>query len=470
MADLKLNVKLVQQLVMTPQLQQAIKLLQMSRLELEQTISQEILENPVLEEGLEITTKPVEESEKNNVVDSFDWDKYAESYNVNSSTPGSLKTSSDNQFANFENFITKTENLYDHLLWQLRMTGLSTEEESFGKIIIEHVDEDGYLDLDFRDLVSISKTKLTYEEAEEVLLKIQEFDPVGIASRNLKECLMQQIRHLDFKDGNLITIVKEHLDDFEKRNYKSISKKLDIAEDEVVELSKIILSLEPKPGRAFSQNDIHYIVPDVYITKVEDQYVVNLNDEGIPNLKINAYYKRLISEKSSILDEEKQAKDYIKDKIKSAVALIKSLQHRQKTIYKVTEAIANKQKDFLDHGISKLKPMILREIAEEVNMHESTISRVTTNKYVHTPQGIFELKYFFNNPVSSLAGSQDVASESARELIKSIITNENSKNPYSDQQIVEELKKHNIDIARRTVAKYREMLGLLPSSKRKKYI
>lgn len=468
MGNLKLNVKLSQQLVMTPQLQQAIKLLQMSRLELQQTIGKELLENPVLEEGLNAIIK--EDKDKgSDFDDNFDWEKYVESYNVNSSTPASSrvsKKSGEDQFVNIENMVTKTESLYDHLIWQLRMTGFSNKEEDFGKLIIENINDDGYLDVDFDKLKK--KTNLKEEAAEEVLLKIQEFDPVGIAARDIKECLLQQVRQLNIKDTKIVTLIKNYLDDFEKRDYKALSKKLDISEDKVVELAKIILSLEPKPGRAFTQNDAQYIVPDVYVVKVNDEFVINLNEEGIPSLKISSYYKNIIHDKN--VKDNPEAKEYIQDKIRSAVALIKSIQHRQKTIYRVTEAIFKRQKDFLDFGVSKLRPMILREISEDIDMHESTVSRITTNKYVHTQQGIFELKFFFNNPVSSLGGNQDVASASARELIRKIVSSENPKKPYSDQQIADQLKKHNIDIARRTVAKYREMLNILPSSKRKKHI
>jgi len=466
MGDLKLNIKLSQQLVMTPQLQQAIKLLQMSRMELQQTINNELLENPVLEEVIESADPNIiSESDLNKGSDGNVQD-YLDSYDANSSTPPSIRSfkNIDDHF-NIENLATRTENLYDHLVWQLKMTGMSKKEEEFGEKIIQNINDDGYLQLDFNDLVKDSG--FSYEEAEEVLLKIQEFDPVGVGARDIKECLLQQVRQPHLKDGKLASLINNNLAALEKRNYPALARKLDVSIDRVYELAKIVLSLEPKPGRSFSQNDAQYIVPDIYVLKIGNEYVVTLNDDGMPRLRISNYYKNIIHDKTMYI--KKDDKDYINDKLRAAVALIRSIQHRQKTIYKITEAIVKKQTEFLEHGVSKLRPMILREIAQDVNMHESTVSRVTTNKYVFTPQGIFELKFFFNNPVSSTAGD-DVASESVREKIRQLITDENTKSPLSDQQIADELKKHNIDIARRTVAKYREMLGILPSSKRKKYI
>jgi RNA polymerase sigma-54 factor len=466
MGDLKLNVKLSQQLVMTPQLQQAIKLLQLSRMELQETINKELLENPVLEETIDSADPNIVKETKDNVNGG---EEYLDSFDANSSAPPTIRThrpSYDEQIFSIENIATRAETLYDHLLWQLKMTGFSKKEEDLGEKIIQNVNDDGYLSVDFDELAKASG--LSYDEAEEVLLKVQEFDPVGVAARNLKECLLQQARQLNLKDGKLISLIKTSLSELEKRNYGAIARKLRITQERALELAKIVLSLDPKPGRAFSLNEAQYIVPDIYVFKIGDEYVISLNEDGIPRLRVSTYYKNMATDKKSGV--EKKDKEYLQERLRSAVALIRSIQNRQKTIYKVTEAIVKKQKDFLEQGVSKLKPMILREIAEEVGMHESTISRVTTNKYVHTPQGLFELKFFFNNPVSSVMGSDDVASESVRQKIKEIVSSENARSPYSDQDIADELKKSNIDVARRTVAKYREMMGILPSSKRKKHI
>jgi RNA polymerase sigma-54 factor len=473
MGDLKLNVRLSQQLIMTPQLQQAIKLLQMSRLELQGTINQELMENPVLEEVAEapdpniISESTATQEETPPSIDD-NWQDYVESYDSSSSSApiaSRARSSVDENFS-LENIATKKESLYDHLIWQLRMSGMDKKEEEFAERLIENISDDGYLQLNLNDVAK--DFGFTYDQAEEVLLRIQEFDPIGVGARDIKECLLQQVRQLNYNDAKLIALIKNHLGDFEKKNYTAIAKKLDISIERVHELSKLILSLEPKPGRAFTQNDIQYIMPDIYVVKIDNEYVVMLNDDGMPKLRISTYYKKMAHDKKNML----QAKDreYLNENIRKAVALIRSIQHRQKTIYKVTEAIVKKQFDFLEHGVSKLKPMILREIAEDVGMHESTISRVTTNKYVHTPQGIYELKFFFNNPVSSSSGGDDLASESVREHIRKLVQNEDVKKPLSDQQIVELLKRENIEIARRTVAKYRDILGILPSSKRKKHI
>jgi RNA polymerase sigma-54 factor len=473
MGDLKLNVRLSQQLIMTPQLQQAIKLLQMSRLELQGTINQELMENPVLEEVAE-APDPNIISESSTTPDETppgvddSWQDYIENYDSSSSSAPISSRSYSNIEDNFslENIAVKKESLYDHLIWQLKMTGLSKKEEAFGEKIIENISDEGYLQVNFADLAKDSG--LNYEQAEEVLLKIQEFDPVGVGARDIKECLLQQVRQLNYNDAKLIALIKNHLPDFEKKNYSAIARKLEITVERVHELSKVILSLEPKPGRAFTQNDVHYIVPDIYVVKVDQEYVIMLNDDGMPKLRISSYYKNMAHDRKNSL--QTKDREYLNENIRKAVALIRSIQHRQKTIYKVTEAIVKKQLEFLEHGVSKLKPMILREIAQDVGMHESTVSRVTTNKYVYTPQGIYELKFFFNNPVSSSSGGDDMASESVREHIRKLVQNEDVKHPLSDQQIVELLKKENIELARRTVAKYRDILGILPSSKRKKYI
>lgn len=471
MGDLKLNFRLSQQLVMTPQLQQAIKLLQLSRIELQQTINSELLENPVLEEVIDapdpnLVQEGKKDSEEN---PEGSWEDYVQGYDSNSSTPPSIRAQrSSEEFFNIENLGARTETLNDHLMWQLKMTGLSKKEEAFGERIIENINEDGYI-VNFEELAKDSD--LTHDEAEEVLLRIQEFDPVGIASRDLKECLLQQIRQLNIKDGKLVALVKSHLTDLEKKNFPLIARKLGITVDKAIELTKFVLSLEPKPGRAFSFAETQYIVPDIYVLKVGKEYVISLNDDGLPKLRVSNYYKNMVEAKALKVGKlDDKSKNYIQDKLRSAVALIRSIQHRQKTIYKVTESIVRKQVEFLEHGVSKLKPMILREVAQEIGMHESTVSRVTTNKYIHTPQGIFELKFFFNNPVSSKVGSEDVASESVRQKIKQLVDAESPKAPLSDQQIVDELKKLHIDVARRTVAKYRDTLGILPSSKRRKYV
>ncbi|MFM8313758.1 MAG: RNA polymerase factor sigma-54, partial [Deltaproteobacteria bacterium] len=308
------------------------------------------------------------------------------------------------------------------------------------------------------------KENFDVHEVEAVLYRIQEFDPIGVASRDLKECLLVQIYDLKENDDLLEAMIENHLSDLEKKNYGAICKALNLSMEEVVERVKIIEELEPKPGRAFGGSPAHYIIPDIYVVKRGDEYVVMLNEDGLPKLKISSFYKNLLDKES---ENQQITKDYVQGKLRSAVWLIRSIHQRQRTIYKVTESIVKQQYDFFEKGISHLKPMVLRDVADDIGMHESTISRVTTNKYVHTPRGIFELKFFFNSGISRVHGA-DVASETVKEKVKAIIATEPPAHPFSDQKIVELLLKENINIARRTVAKYREMLGILPSSRRKK--
>ncbi|MBI3019243.1 MAG: RNA polymerase factor sigma-54 [Deltaproteobacteria bacterium] len=469
---MKQTLKLSQSLVMTPQLQQAIKLLQLSRLELENLVTQEMIENPVLEESPE---HDEEESRKQKMEedryasqekqekivegeDSFDWQSYVESYQPVAPLP----ISKGEEAASFENVITRTTNLQDHLMWQLQMTHFTKEEERMCQIIIGNLNEDGYLNTSLEELAA--KEGFPLEDAEAVLKVIQEFDPVGVGSRDLKECLLVQAKQLGLKDNTVELIIRDYLHHLEKKNYSAIAKALDLPMERVIELSKIIFEMEPKPGRSFSSIDTHYITPDVYVYKMNDQYVISLNEDGLPRLKISNFYKNALQGKEA----SSLTKEYIQDKLRSAVWLIRSIHQRQRTIYKVTESIVKHQLDFLEKGLERLKPMVLRDVAQDIGMHESTVSRVTTNKYVHTPQGIFELKFFFNSSIGRM-GDVEVASESVKDKIKKMVTSEDVRHPHSDQKIVEMLQADGINIARRTVAKYREMLNILPSSKRKKF-
>src|SRR3989338_1309983 len=465
MSGMKQTLKLGQQLVMTPQLQQAIKLLQLSRLELEKVVNTELLENPLLEEEVqsvenkEIVKEGGKKEEK--LVegkDSFDWESYAESYNTSSSMPY-VKQSDEAPI--YENFMTKAQTLTDHLQWQLKLSELKYEECEIGSFIIGNLNDDGYLTMSIEEIAQ--KESWSKEAVEKVLKRIQEFDPVGVASITLQECLLKQLDYFEIDDKDVRAVIGEHLKNLENRNYPAVARALGISQDTGVEIVKLIHELEPKPGRSFAVLDTQYITPDVYVHKVGDEYVIVLNEDGLPKLKISSFYKNLLNTK----DTSTLTKDYIQDKLRSAVWLIRSIHQRQRTIYKVTESIVKHQKEFFEKGLRFLKPMVLRDVADDIGMHESTVSRVTTNKYVHTPRGIFELKYFFNTSVSKDDGA-DIASESVKLRIKEMCAGEDLKRPYSDQRIVEILKSKNINIARRTIAKYRDMLGILPSSKRKK--
>lgn len=468
---LKQTLSLSQQLVMTPQLQQAIKLLQLSRMELENLINSELVDNPTLEESsdsegtaqsMETTEVASTKAEENpQTGEDFNWENYLENFKSAPSLP--VHQGQDEDLPTYENTLAQPSSLCDHLMWQLKLGDFSDEQKKIGEVIIGNINDDGYLQASIEEIVS--KENFDPHEVEAVLYRVQDFDPIGVGSRDLKECLLVQIYDIAGEDEILERMVENHLTDLEKKNYPAISKALGASMDEIVRRVKLIEELEPKPGRAFGGSPSHYIIPDIYVAKRGNEYVVMLNEDGLPKLKISPLYKSLLGEKTG----GSNTKEYIQGKLRSAVWLIRSIHQRQRTIYKVTESIVRQQVEFFDKGIAYLKPMVLRDVANDIGMHESTISRVTTNKYVHTPRGIFELKFFFNSGISRVSGG-DVASESVKEKVKAIIASEIPAHPFSDQKIVEMLLKDNINIARRTVAKYREMLGILPSSKRKKVI
>lgn len=495
--ELRQHLKMSQQLVMTPQLQQAIKLLQLSRLELVDLIRTEINENPLLDEGpeeeeradgaspaeakLEELAPPVKEAEKAEEVkgeegsNEIDWDQYLDHYQLQGHTAPSNKNMGDEDLPGFEATLTRKGDLGDHLIWQMRLSAFTPEEEQVAMLIIGNLDPDGYFrmpavegeldDSAVRDpLMRVAfEAGVGIEFAESVLKKVQGLDPPGVAARDLRECLLLQAHHLNADLPEVVAIVDRHLKHLESKNYAAIARDLKLPIDQVVKAVKVIASFEPKPGRAYTSEEAQYITPDVTVQKVGDRYVTLLNDDGLSKLRISGMYRQALKNGSA-----GAAKEYIQDKLRSAVWLIRSIHQRQRTIYKVTDSIVKFQKDFFDKGIAYLKPLILRDVAEDIGMHESTVSRVTTNKYVHTPQGIFELKFFFNSAISR-TGGDDIASEAVKNHIKQIVAAEDPKHPHSDQKIVELLKGQNIEIARRTVAKYREVLAILPSSKRKKF-
>lgn len=474
--EIKQQLKLSQQLIMTPQLQQAIKLLQLSRLELLDSLHQELEANPVLEESagedLEASqtekgpgeTEAPEEDRQTEVTigeqafEGMDWDNYLNDYYV----PRSEDITEDRDIPSYENMVSKKTSLVDHLLWQLSLSNLTTEEEFIASEIIGNLDVNGYLMASLEEIAQSSGQ--TVDLADKVLERIQEFDPLGVASRNLKECLLIQARHLTGPIPWVEAIIKDHLNALETKNYHAIARALQAPMEEIIPAIEIILNLDPKPGRMYSDEESQYISPDIYVYKMGQDVHIVLNEDGLPRLRINAFYKKALGQRGTVSES---TREYIQEKLRSAIWLIKSIHQRQRTIYRVAEAIFKFQREFLDHGVSHLKPLILKDVAEEVQMHESTISRVTTNKYVHTPQGIFELKFFFNSSVAG-AGGDTVASESVKERIRLLITDEDQTHPLSDQELTELLLKEEIHIARRTVAKYREALGALSSNKRKK--
>ena len=475
--SMKQSLALKQALRMTPQLQQAIKLLQLSRLELETEIRKELVENPVLEEGMEVANEDVvKESETPQQdadmqdprkQDEFEWDDYFEKQQKSRETNFARN---NDEIMNYENVIASKETLHDHLTWQAGLYGFNEEELTQATMLIEYINDDGYLGT---PLDQIAKDEgMLEKDLEETLFFVQQFDPPGVGARDLKECLLIQAKHIQEDTHDFVHLIKNHMHDLEKKNYPGIAKTMNISVDEVVDMCKIINTMEPKPGRIFAQNDTHYVTPDVYVYKVGDEYVVSLNEDGLPKLRISNFYKNMLAEEDKKKKEKgagkNEAQDYVQDKLRSAVWLIKSIHQRQRTIYKVAESIVKHQGEFFEKGPAFIKPMILRDIANDIEMHESTVSRVTTAKYMHTPQGIFELKYFFNSGINTTSGGS-LASESVKLKIKNLVDDEDPKKPLSDQKIVDLLKADGIKIARRTVAKYRDVLKILPSSKRKKY-
>jgi RNA polymerase sigma-54 factor len=468
--EIKQDLRLTQQLVMTPQLQQAIKLLQLSRMELQETIAQEMKENPVLEEvssleeasdqeeisGLEEKVHQDEPAEAPEPIKEFDWEEYMEGHGMSTYNP----PKSDGEGASWENFLTRQVTLSDYLFWQLRMSEATPQEYEIGTLIIGNIDENGYLQGSLDEICRDVDCSAT--QSEEILTLIQSFDPAGVGARDLRECLMIQLTGLSEREPLAEHIVESCLAYCKKRDYRGLARKLKVPLAQVLAAVEIISHLDPKPGRPFSSDEARVIIPDVFVYKVEGDYVVVLNDDGLPKLRINTYYRNMLD-----TEADNVPRGYLKEKMKSALWLIRSIQQRQMTLYKVTKSIVKFQRDFIDEGINALKPLVLREVADDIEMHESTVSRVTTNKYVHTPQGIYELKFFFSGKVGGFG--KEVSAKRVQNLIRELIAEEDPRKPLSDEKICQLLKeRHTITIARRTVAKYREMMKILSSSERKK--
>ena len=475
----QLQMKQTQQLVMTPQLQQAIKLLQLSRLELADMVRQEILENPVLDdsattEGAEsvlidqpeaAAEEPVKaQSDREDEVrilsipdNISEWESYLES---NQNLPYYIREEMEKP--SFEGLISRPDSLQEHLGWQLRMTKLNEEETAAGTTIIGNLDEDGYLRGSFTEILAPLGSRAT-SVGEAVLERIQGFDPPGVAARDLKECLLIQLTQLNVDSEICRTLVEEHLEALARGDLDRVARECGVSRADVAVAYSVIQQLEPKPGRPFGGEAAVYITPDAHVFKMGDEWTILLNDDGMPKLRINSYYRELLQRGDKLPSEDKE---FLLEKIRSASWLIKSIDQRQRTIYKVVKSILEKQAAFFEKDVRYLKPMVLRDIAEDIGVHESTVSRVTTQKYLSCPHGLFELKYFFNPGIQTLSGEM-LASESVRAKIGDIIKAEDSRKPLSDQAISDMLRLEGIDIARRTVAKYRESMGLLPSSRRK---
>lgn len=500
---LRLDLKLSQKLIMTPQLQQAIKLLQLSRLELQQSLAQHLMENPLLEElqaeaeeadGAAAEDKPEElapsptaeqteedrstpeEREAPEELSAAGWEEYFGSdRRVGDSE---YPSSSQDDFPSYEQTVAKATSLEEHLLWQLSLSGLSEREKTLGRLIIGNLDDDGYLRIPLSEVVN--ETDFSEVEAESVLKDIQTFDPTGVAARDLPECLLLQLGHLGrnpmgslgarpgaLKGSVLEGIILHHLKDLEKKQYSRIAKAMNITVEEVFQATKLIENLEPKPGRPFANTQNYVIVPDVFVVKNEGEWVVLLNDDGLPRMRISPYYKQLMA---SGQGGSAETKAYLDEKLRAAQWVIRSIEQRNKTIVKVVSSIVKFQEQFFEHGIQYLKPLVLKQVAEDIGMHESTISRVTANKYMYCPQGMLELKFFFNAGLQRADQPSDMLSSvTVREMIRKMVSEEDARRPLKDEEIAARLRSQQIMIARRTVAKYRAEENIPSANQRKRF-
>lgn len=504
--EMKLQMRMSQRLVMTPMLQQAIRLLPMTKLELVQAIRQELEENPMLDELLEDdqdidrdqeldkSDDEYERDEGDPMVDTLDhqgeapaesrdeplfeeqatlvtgdetekreeidWDAYMQEDLYEGSTGERY-----DERPSLENTLKQGEGLESHLMWQLSYSALTDDESRLGEIIIGNLTDEGYL---ATGLVSLAEEAgVTEDEMEDALILVQSFDPPGIAARDLKECLHLQVVANGYKGTLVEELVKNHLERLDERNFPKLARQLDFEIDDVIDAVRTIREFDPKPGLQYTPDTTHYITPDLFVVKVDDDYQVYLNDEGVPRLRINPVYQTILKDKENRDASQKETREYLDTKYRSALWMIKSIEQRRQTMLKVGRSLCTFQREFLDKGMNYLKPLILKDVADDIGMHESTISRVTTNKYIHTPQGLFELKYFFHSSVGSYLGN-DMSSVRVKEMIKQLVKEEDDTKPLTDDQIVHALMAKDVKIARRTVTKYRKELNIPSTSKRRK--
>lgn len=446
-----------QKLVMTPELRQAIQLLQFTSQELNEYLEKQIEENPLLE--LENTAEDYENIDDfANKKEEIDWKEYIGKEDDISYRPQVDKNVKE---YSFENFISYSPSLRDNLFFQLNVLEISQEDKKIGEILIESIDENGYL------MTSVEQVAMDLnidsERIENVLSLIQGFEPLGVGARSLKECLLIQIREDENRHPEAEKVVEYYLEDVAYNRLSKIAKELNMDIEEVQNICDYIKTLEPKPGRSFSDgNQVKYITPDATIEYIDGEYIIILNDVTGPRLNINNFYKELMRK-----GKDEKATEYLTEKLNSAMWIIKSIEQRRMTIYKVVESILKFQKDFFEIGERGLKPLTLNEVAEDIQMHESTVSRATNGKYVQTPRGLYELKFFFSSGLTTSGG--EMSSTSIKSMIKDLIEQENPKKPYSDQKISDILKAKGINISRRTVAKYRDELEIPSSTARRRY-
>lgn len=472
---------LTQQMIMTPKMQQAIEMLQLCTIELEHYLEQQLTENPLLEEApsqdqetdapssadyaptAEIPGDAEPKNNENERNTDEEIESFMASYADYSYGGRDFNVSEEDGKRGFiENTAAEPESMSRNLIGQLSLSTENATDYKIGEWIISEIDERGYFSSSIE--AGLQKLSVEPEEIERVLKLIQTFTPIGIGARDLRDCLLIQIEASHSGKPLLKKVVQDHLELLAKKQYPKIARMLKISVEQVQELGTIIASLEPIPGRYFSGRETIYVTPDVIVKKVDDEYVVYTNDDGMPRLRISSFYRNLLKSPNG----NPKAKEYIRDKLRSAQWLVKNIQQRKDTIQNVAQKIVDVQKDFLDKGIAYMKPLILKEIAQRIGMHESTISRVTTNKYMETPRGIFELKYFFSSGIASSYG-EAASSKSVKEVIRTLIENEDKRKPLSDQETVALLSGRGFRIARRTAAKYREELGILSSKYRREY-
>ncbi|MEO7794170.1 MAG: RNA polymerase factor sigma-54 [Thermoanaerobaculia bacterium] len=482
----KLSLKLSQRLVMTPSLQQAIKLLQMTRLELEVVVAQELEINPVLEEAEDLeeeeegspldaaTQDVIEELPTPEVLERQRLEQVAfEAYldDASGDDGGSYGESENREAPPLENTLTHEPDLYDHLLWQIHMSDFPPLEREIAELIVGNLNPDGFLvaSLDeIRNLANSDRDEpLAMELVQAVLDRVRRLDPPGIACANLRDSLLLQLELREEPAESLTRrVLAEHWDLFLRRQYAVIARAIDVTLANLEPVIEDIKTLQTRPGRKFTNDRTHYIEPDVYVLKVGDEYVIQLNDDGLPKLRISRSYRKMLK---NLRQEGRQndAQQFISEKMRSALWMIKSLDQRQRTIYKVATSIVRQQRDFLDHGLDHLRPMVLRDVAEDIGMHESTVSRVVSNKYMHTPRGLFPLKYFFHSGIDRDYG-EDISSLTVKRKIQQLVESEDARHPLSDSELMRILNREGIQIARRTVAKYRDELNVPSSSDRKR--
>jgi RNA polymerase sigma-54 factor len=468
----ELNIEQTQKLIMTPELRQAITILQLSSIELCTYIEQQLLENPLLELREEEILKEEEhdgdqekqvEAEEKQSGDEIDWEEY---FRDNSEMGTAYRERSPEQQPDYsyENFLFQNPTLSEHLMQQLVLSPCLCRDRMIGEYLIGNIDENGYLQVSLQEASNQLGVDIT--EIARILKIIQGFDPPGVGARNLMECLLVQVRQLGIKNELINKIIKNYLDDLAKGKLNRISQELGVNVKEVQEAADILKTLDPKPGRNFSSfNDIRYIVPDIILEKVEGEYVILVNDVSVPRVTINSTYRSVLSKEKNY---DTRTRRFVESKLNAAAWLIKSIEQRRLTLYKVANCLVRLQREFLDHGVKYLKPLNLKTVAGIVGLHESTVSRATSNKYIQTPQGVFEMKYFFSNGLSNVTGTMTSA-ESIKKTLREIVAGEDATVPINDQKISEIFRRQGIKISRRTVAKYRSELGIPPIRKRKRY-